>query len=85
MPGLLRKNISHRMSLNRGRNEPIHDQFVFIAIRRPANVAELDEDVVLHTGFEIVPTIFFNCGAAEEIFSAALSRLAINNKAAVDV
>ena len=85
MPGLLRKNISHRMSSNRAGNEPIHHQFVFIAIRGPANVAELDEDVVLHTGSEIVPTVLLNCGAAKEVFSAALSRPVIDNKVAVDV
>lgn len=40
---------------------------------------------MLDAGFEVVPAIFFDCGAAEEVFPAALSRPVINHKVSVDV
>jgi hypothetical protein len=67
------------------RNLHIHDRFVFIALGRPANVTEFDENIVFLVGLEGVRAPFLHCSGAEESVSTALARPVVNDEVTINI
>jgi len=64
---------------------PVHDDLILVAIGGSTNVAELDQNVVLRVGFQVVRALLFNGSAAKEVISATLTGPVVDDEVPINV
>lgn len=64
---------------------PVHNDLILIAIGGSTNVTELDQNVVLHVGFQIVSASLFHGSAAEEVIAATLTGPVVDDEIPINV